>query len=68
MQLINMKWLINETWNSKKIDYPGSWYNNNLKKKTLSLECMSTNQEPNAKEAEQFWSKIWEQKEYNKKT
>ena len=30
-------------------------------------ECMITNQQPDAKEAKQFWSKIWEQKEHGKK-
>ena len=30
-------------------------------------ECSKTYQEPGAKEAKQFWSKIWGQKEHNRK-
>ena len=30
-------------------------------------ECMRTNRQLDAKEIKQFWSKIWEQKEHNKK-
>ena len=31
------------------------------------MECSRTNQQPEAKEAKQFWSKIWEQKEHNRR-
>ena len=44
-----------------------TFLNNKRKFYLVGGEYTKTNQEPDAKEAKQLWSKIWEQKEYKRK-